>query len=508
MQIKYDEEPPSAIKKPPTTGYKYDPPQGYLASENPTFPSKLYEAAEEILIVKTPSTVKSDPSDYLPPKGYNPDINPTFPQKHYKAPKKKVKGKKADGYNPPSGYDYKAPEGYNAEINPTFPQSKYEAPKIDGYRAPDGYDYKPPDGYNPSDNPTFPEKKYLPPHASTTPAPGYLPPSGYDYKAPQGYDANINPTFPKDHYLPPTQKPDHGYIPPDGYDYSPPKGYEADENPTFPKHHKNPNKKYLPPKAHEISSLPKTGYSTPDGYDYSAPEGYSADVNPTFPHKKTKHHPPALNTGYEPPVSKMKELLETLEAVYGPPTKELIHQELKSLYSPPKPSIKLEPEYGPPPPPETSYKPPPATDYKPPPESSYKPPPSSSYKPPLATDYKPPVATDYGAPSKEQVHVDEEYGPPVTEHHLDITYEPDQSTQAYLPPSLTSLPRNYPKHKFNIIIKNRHKPDTSISITPEPPHLTLNHGVEKVNCKDSSSTCYLLMSFKFPFIWLLATITG
>ena len=36
--------------KPPV-GYDYKPPTGYKASENPTFPKTLYEAAEEILIV-------------------------------------------------------------------------------------------------------------------------------------------------------------------------------------------------------------------------------------------------------------------------------------------------------------------------------------------------------------------------------------------------------------------------------------------------------------------------
>ena len=37
--------------KPPQ-GYDYLAPVGYKAGENPTFPSKLYEAAEEILVVR------------------------------------------------------------------------------------------------------------------------------------------------------------------------------------------------------------------------------------------------------------------------------------------------------------------------------------------------------------------------------------------------------------------------------------------------------------------------
>ena len=363
------DEKKTAVKPP--LGYDYLAPVGYKAGENPTFPSKLYEAAEEILVVTptvTPTTTPTPahqvtegylpPSgyDYSPPKGYSPDKNPTFPEKLYTAPKlksKKKKKQKAGGSDVslPAGYDYAAPPGYKAGENPTFPQvsPNYLTPsstvKPTGYSPPAGYDYSPPLGYKPEENPTFPSSLYDPPPAPPVkPSPGYLPPQGYDYQAPKGYQPDVNPTFPsslyeepkprqpESSYIPAEKPISSGYKPPQGYDYNPPPGYKAEENPTFPA------KKYPP----TVSSLyvepteASVGYKPPEGYDYQPPRGYEASENPTFP---------------------------------------------------------------------------------------------------------------------------------------------EHSTSKYLPPSLTKVPKNYPKHKFNIIIKNRNKPDTSISITPQPPVLSLNHGL-------------------------------
>ena len=163
--------------KPPQ-GYDYLAPVGYKAGENPTFPSKLYEAAEEILVVRptlrptaSPATTPTDgyipPSgyDYSPPQGYSPDKNPTFPDKLYTAPKqkpkkKKKKKKKPDFVSLPAGYDYSPPRGYSAEENPTFPSSLYEEPK-----------------------PRQPETGYIP---AAKPTVGYKPPPGYDYNPPPG----------------------------------------------------------------------------------------------------------------------------------------------------------------------------------------------------------------------------------------------------------------------------------------------------------------------------------
>ena len=161
--------------KPPQ-GYDYLAPVGYKASENPTFPSKLYEAAEEILVVRptlrptpSPATTPTDgyipPSgyDYSPPQGYSPDKNPTFPEKLYTAPQqkpKKKKKKKPDFVSLPAGYDYSPPRGYSAEENPTFPSSLYEEPK-----------------------PRQPETGYIP---AAKPTVGYKPPPGYDYNPPPG----------------------------------------------------------------------------------------------------------------------------------------------------------------------------------------------------------------------------------------------------------------------------------------------------------------------------------
>ena len=118
--------------KPPE-GYDYLAPVGYKAGENPTFPSKLYEAAEEILVVRptlrptvSPATTPTDgyipPSgyDYSPPQGYSPDKNPTFPNKLYTAPKqtpkkKKKKKKKPDKLEEETEDDDDGEDGYKTE---------------------------------------------------------------------------------------------------------------------------------------------------------------------------------------------------------------------------------------------------------------------------------------------------------------------------------------------------------------------------------------------------------
>merc|ERR1711879_939774 len=66
-QHKEEDKAPSGMETP--AGYDYTPPKGYKAFENPTFPEKLYEAAEEILIV-TPTTPKLTKGYIAPPQGY------------------------------------------------------------------------------------------------------------------------------------------------------------------------------------------------------------------------------------------------------------------------------------------------------------------------------------------------------------------------------------------------------------------------------------------------------
>ena len=88
----------------------------------------------------------------------------------------------------------------------------------------------------------------------------------------------------------------------------------------------------------------------------------------------------------------------------------------------------------------------------------------SDYKAPQAkglTDYIPPLEESYGPPK-------ESYGPP-----KDVYAPPDKDSSKY-------KENKNPLHQFNIIIKNKNKPDTSISITPNPPILTVTHGRNKV----------------------------
>ena len=252
---------------------------------------------------------------------------------------------------------------------------------------------------------------------------------GYNYQPPSGYEAEINPTFPKAHYNPP--KP--GYKPPNGYDYSPPKGYSPEDNPTFPKSsYKEPKilleEEYIPPKTvthpkkSEISSLKKKGflnYNLPNSY--KAPTGYSASENPTFP-KGADH---------------------ILDLLYEEPKLNHLHQRSNK-----KPALTLGYE-----PPHDNKQP----DYIPPLEESYGPP-EDSYDPPKET-YDPPKET-YDPPKESYDPPKETYGPPKE------NYGPSKE--------------NNPLHQFNIIIKNKNKPDTSISITPNPPILTVTHGRHKV----------------------------
>ena len=108
-------------------------------------------------------------------------------------------------------------------------------------------------------------------------------------------------------------------------------------------------------------------------------------------------------------------------------------------------------------------------------ETGYEPPPAHEPTT-VKNEYVPPENKEYEAPKS---FLETLYGPPESEHTTE-GYHPASSTSNYLPPSITKLPRNYPKHHFNIIIKNKNKPDTSISITPEPPILTVTHGEHKV----------------------------
>ena len=443
MQSEYDEKVTSVIKPP--VGYDYSPPEGYKASENPTFPKSLYEAAEEILII-TPTTE----SNYLPPSSTykNPDVNPTFPKKFYEEPHAPDSGyvtpqygpphvKHDTGYKPPKGYDYSPPSGYSADENPTFPkyESKHAVHK-DGYHAPAGYDYKPPTGYDPDNNPTFPKKKYFPPK----------PPAktlGLDYKAPDGFSAERNPTFPD--YSPPKEygppKPDYvapsedygppkpGYIEP-AEDYGPPKpDYKPPSEYGPPKPDYNPPSKEYGPATEEYSKPsedygpptpdykpPSPGYKPPAGYNYPPPDGYSPDVNPTFP--KHKLHKKKGSTHAK-------------------------HHEISSLYDTPLEHHKDH---------ESGYKYSPPEGYSASDNPTF---PRKHHK----TENIAALLTGYQAPG-DNYHEEHSEHPP---------------EKSYLPPP------NYPQHKFNIIIKNKNKPDTSISITPEPHLLSVTHGAPHVS---------------------------
>ena len=490
MQTKAEDQSPSGVRPP--VGYDYQPPPGYTASDNPTFPRTLYEAAEEILIV-TPS-----PADqgykYNPPRGYKAEENPHSDYKppvvidsEYRAPKKRKKHKKKKAG---SEYSYKAPDGYNANLNPTFPKNIYETPQVEdiykpphvenlyevphakknpGYKPPEGYDYKAPEGYSASENPTFPstsynlpgkesynqptkdqyvpppkdsygpppKDKYVPPHEESyapplkdsyapppkdsygppsTSAPGYNP-SGYNYQAPTGYEAEINPTFPKAHYDPPQQ----GYKPPSGYDYSPPKGYSPDENPTFPKtSYSEPKikleKEYIPP--NKSVTHPKKS------------EISSLEKKPSLNYNLPNSYkaPTGYSASENPTFPKVAEHI--LDLLYEEPKVNHLHQRSNK-----KPALTL------------GYEPPPRNG-----KDHHK----SDYEDPQAkaqTGYLPPVEESYGPPR-------DSYGPP----------EKDSIKHK----------ENNPLHQFNIIIKNKNKPDTSISITPNPPVLTVTHGRHKV----------------------------
>ena len=190
--------------------------------------------------------------------------------------------------------------------------------------------------------------------------------------------------------------------------------------------------------------------------NYNLPPGYSAEENPTFPSSLyDPPSPPALPGGYDYGVP----------AVYKADVNPTFPS---SLYEEPKPRQ-----------PETAYipaaKPPTGYDYKAPkgysadenptfPGKKHPPTVSSLYVEPTqaSAGYKPPEGYDYQPPRGYEASENPTF--------------PEDSTSKYLPPSLTQVPRNYPKHKFNIIIKNRNKPDTSISITPQPPVLSLHHG--------------------------------
>ena len=534
MQTKEEDKAPSGMETP--AGYDYTPPKGYKAFENPTFPEKLYEAAEEILIV-TPTTPKltkgyiAPPQgyDYSPPKGYKAEENPTFPQSSYNppvidkdyGPRKKVKKHKMK--KTVSGYNYEAPDGYKANLNPTFPKNIYETPQIEdiyepphienlyeishaektlGYKPPAGYDYKSPPGYSASKNPTFPSSSYKAPFlekdygkdSSYSPPPkdSYGPPPKESYIQPKElYSAPSKESYsppPKDSYgSTVTHTPPSGYIPPTGYDYQPPSGYDPDINPTFPKDH------YAPAKL-------KQGDAPPSGYDYSPPKGYLPEDNPTFPDTSYKKPKTSLEKEYirphksltHPKKSEISSLKDSL--TYLPPSKkttlpkeaehvlELLYEEpqLNQLHqrSNKRPALNL------------GYEPPLLNDYK---EPNYMPPDNNdnnvNYKQPPTLkqrDYIPPLKDGYGQPQESYVPPSNDYDPPKESYDTDDT-----------PKESYGQPENYPSHQFNIIIKNKNKPDTSISITPNPPILTVTHGKHKVFLNSKGTLGFSLLTLLF-----------
>ena len=512
----------------PPEGYDYKVPVGYKPSDNPTFPTKSYEApalkehqkeGTAHLVPKGYNPPKG--YDYKTPKGYNADDNPTFPKQLYETPDisskyETPKSKEVSfnykappthdslpvGYKPPEGYDYKVPQGYTADDNPTFPKQLYNVPEIStdhkettayktpvkGYDPPEGYDYKTPSGYKADTNPTFPKKLYKAPHEVTeykppppsydSPQKGYSPPQGYDYKTPKGYDAAKNPTFPHNTYVAPNEEPlaenygppnikykepPKGYSPPSGNDYETPKGYNPGENPTFP--NKIPTK------------LP-AGYKAPDGYDYKSPKGYEASENPTFPQKLYE----APKTAEKKKKESLADYKAALDTGYTPPG-----QEHKELHLPRKSNKhKKKPGHG--------YSPPAGYDYNAPdgynaaenptfPQKShtetpdsYKPP-KKEYKAPSKekpVGYIPPSGYDYPVPE----NYDPAHNPTFPKHHKKAEGEAGHIGYTYEIPSENydpSLNPTYPKHRFNIIIKNKDKPDTELVIRPEsgyaPPEL-------------------------------------
>lgn len=210
----------------------------YSTEEKANTPSKLYQAAEEILVV-TP--------------GYkNPKLKVGRIQLYIETFGLQVK---SVGHSPPpAGYDYKAPDGYSPAENPTFPDPLYKPPtkKKNPKKSkilPAGYDYKAPEGYSPADNPTFPSALYKPPTKKNK---SKVLPTGYDYKAPVGYKPGENPTFPKKLYEPP--EPENLYEPP-----KPDKSYLP------------PTKSYLPPEQSYTGPEPGSDYLAP-GDSYQPPD--------------------------------------------------------------------------------------------------------------------------------------------------------------------------------------------------------------------------------------------
>ena len=343
-----------------------------------------------------------------------------------------------------AGYNYKPPDGYTADSNPTFPKKLYEAPKNtkEGYQPPDGYDYSPPKGYKASDNPTFPKDSYKGPNISNDYA------KGLDYPAPDGYDPAHNPTFPKKLYQAPTKKPinykplkiNHkapkkidpaGYNPPSGYDYPRPHGYDPSHNPTFPQSLYETPKKVLS-SSYDPPSV--TGYKAPDGYDYRTPNGYDPSTNPTFPEDKTEYKG---DHGY---------------AYAPPPTYDPAENPTfpKSFQKPKKPQL------------DTGYSPPGAQE-----DDGYEKQSEKGAKLPLQYDYRPPHGYDAlenpTFPKKESYHPTEGYNYQAPPGH-DPAYNPTFPK----PSTLYDTPQNgYPKHSFNIIIKNKDKPPTELRIASD-----------------------------------------
>ena len=381
-------------------------------------PNKLYDAPEKLKPTEPGST-------YAPPPSYKPERKPTYPDAVYSA----APGISAEVYQItvaeaphvavktlplPSGYDYRAPFGFSAENNPTFPKKDlYQPPKLVGNKAPEGYDYSTPEGYKASENPTFPKELYQEPGEDYRPPLVEKDKNGYSYDAPHGYSPHENPTFPKEHYKAP-KKPDDGYQTPTGYDYQGPQGYDPSKNPTFPKSHYETSKKEKIPQ-----SSPAKGYKAPTGYDYGAPKGYNPGDNPTFPKTskkehlrgKTKKYQAGLDTGYTPP------------GQLGGGQ----HQEEN------KKGQKLPIEY----------------DYTPP--HGY----DASENPTFPK--KPEEGYHYSAPPSQNP-----------------SYNPTFPHRAPPPASLYTLPgeshaggSGYPKHSFNIIIKNKDKPPTELRINAD-----------------------------------------
>ena len=455
--------PPTSLYKPPEISSSYDPPSdSYTPPEakvpkslyqTPKTPKKsIYDAIQSLKppneLYKTPEKPKPTESGYTyaPPPGYKSDKNPTFPDAVYSA----APGISAEVYQItvsetphvavktlplPSGYDYRAPFGFSAEHNPTFPHKElYQPPpKQAGYKAPEGYDYSTPEGYKASENPTFPKELYQEPEEEYKPPLTEKDKNGYGYNAPNGYSPHENPTFPKELYEAP-KKPDDGYETPSGYDYKGPQGYDPSKNPTFPKSHYETPKKDSPKIPH---SSPTKGYKAPTGYDYGAPKGYNPSDNPTFPKTSKKEHvrgkakhpgkkyKAGLDTGYTPP--------GLLGGGQQQQQKETEGQRLPSKYdyTPPdgydaseNPTFPKKPVEG------YQYSPPPGQD------PSHNP--TFPHRPP------PPISSLYNLPGES--HVGGLAG--------------------------------YPKHSFNIIIKNKDEPPTELRINADGHHSRHSAGTQ------------------------------